>query len=156
MNNHQVNRFFTIRRNQLLYLVTMVLLSIPCLMAVINPVDFYRLHARIVNGPVVRRLFGFSLERRRMHYRTQAMDVFVINSIDPNGRLAKAGVRNNDIPVASIHMNDADFYDTLAASRRAPVKLRLINSDEYEKALKDGIVPRDEMRTVVIPRQDER
>ncbi len=90
-----------------------------------------------------------------MHYqRRQELDVFVITAVDPTGVLAKAGVRNDEVPVLSFHITDVAFYQMLEQSEKAATEIYLINRDEYQKLLENGdLAVRDRGHRVLIPKQ---
>ena len=143
----------TLRRSQWVYLMIWTLLIGPFWLAVACHDEIYAAYVRTYVAPGVRRQFGFRVERQRMHYLTQPLDVFVIADTSPQGALAKAGVLNNDVPVTYIHMSDVGFYLKLRQSRGGPVEIRLANRDEYREWLKSGDAFPLKWRKVVIPRQ---
>jgi hypothetical protein len=134
--------------------VTVVLLLIgPLSIAVVYSGELYNGYVRTYIAPRIQRQFGFKMERRRMHYRTQALDVFVIKGLNPDGVLAKAGVRNGDVPVGDYHVSDVTFYRELEESRKRAVEIHLVNCAEYEGLLKSGDLDLfDRGHIVTVPR----
>jgi hypothetical protein len=138
--------------------VTIIALLIgPFTIAVLYSDQLYAAYVRTYVGREVQHRFGFRMERKTMYYRkVQRLDVFVITALEPDGVLAKAGVKNNDVPLISYHMSDVDFYLRLRRSQKEAIELRLINVDEYEDWLKTGdaySLFRDRERKVLIPQQ---
>ena len=88
-----------------------------------------------------------------MYYHTQALDVFVIEGLEPDGVLAKAGVKNCDVPVWDYHMSDVAFYRRLQERPKKAVEIHLVNCAEYEELLKSGDLDLfDRGHKVLIPR----
>src|SRR5262245_35650625 len=134
-------KFLTLTLSPWVYVTIIALLIAPFLIAVLNFDQIFNSYVRTYLGPEVRRQFGFRMEHQTMYYRqAQRLDVFVITTLEPDGVLARAGVRNDDVPLVSgwFHMSDVNFYRRLQEGRKGPIELRLIGRDEYEYWLKTG------------------
>ena len=147
------SNLITARPIHWVYLTIFVLLIGPFSMAVVYHDELYNGYVRTYIAPGVQRQFGFRMERRRMYYHTQAVDVFVIEGLEPDGVLAKAGVQRGDVPVGIYHMSDVAFYQRLQERPKKAVEIHLVNSAEYEGLLKSGDLDLfDRGHRVVIPR----
>jgi hypothetical protein len=146
-------RFLTLTLSPWVYVTIIVLLIGPFSVAVVYSDQIVDAYVRAYVGPEVQDQFGFRMERKRMYYRqVQSLDVFVITAIEPDGVLARAGVKNGDVPLSSIHMSDVDFYRRLRRSKKEAIKQIVIGCDEYEDWLKTGKSSLyDRARKVVIP-----
>jgi len=128
--------FLTIKHIQWVYLTVFVLLISPFIVFILYSDEIYKAYVRIYIAPEIRHQFGFKMDRQRMYYHTQPLDVFVITTVE-NGVLAKAGVKDNDIPLGLFHMSDVNFYLKLRQSQNGPIEIRLINRDEYGRVLRE-------------------
>lgn len=149
-------KFLTLTQNPCIYLIIMVLLMGPFSISLIYANEILEVYVRSEIGPEVQRQFGFRMMHKNMYYQhRQRLDVFVFTSLEPDGVLAKAGVRNNDVPLSTFHMNDIHLYRRLRASRKEAIELRVIGCDQYEDWLQTGrtsLSARE--RRVLIPPQD--
>ena len=156
MNQKKSSRLITIKPIHWVYLTTFVLLIGPLLVASVYSDELYNAYVRTYIAPGVQRQFGFKMQRRKMYYRgTQELDVFVIEGLEPNGVLAKAGVQNGDVPIGMFHMSDVAFYRKLQERPAGTVEIHLVNCTEYEELLKSGnLILSDVGNRVVIPKSE--
>lgn len=154
MNQKKSSRLITVKPIHWVYLTVFVLLIGPLLIAALYSDELYNGYVRTYIAPRIQRQFGFKMERRRMYYRgTQELDVFVIEGLEPNGVLAKAGVQNGDVPIGMFHMSDVAFYRRLQERTEKAVEIHLVNCAEYEESLKSGdLILSDLGNRVVIPK----
>ena len=139
MNQKKSSRLITIKPIHWVYLTVFVLLIGPLLIATLYSDELYNAYVRTYIAPSVQHQFGFKMERRQMYYRgTQELDVFVIEGLEPNGLLAKAGVQNCDVPIGVFHMSDVAFYRRLQERPKERVEIHLVNCAKYEELLKSG------------------
>jgi hypothetical protein len=134
----------------------MVLLLGPFSIALIYSDEIFETYVRAEIAPQVQNQFGFRMVHKNMYYRQrQRLDVFLFTALEPDGVLAKAGVRNNDIPLGGLlSISDINLYRRLYQGRKEAVELRLIGCDEYEDWLReDKFSLFDRTRRVVIPQQ---
>jgi len=132
------SNLITVKPIHWVYVTVVLLLIGPFSIAVVYSNELYNGYVRTYVAPRIQRQFGFRMERRRMYYHTQGLDVFVIEGVNPGGVLAKAGVRNDDVPVGVYHMSDVEFYRKLDGSQEKAVEIQLVNCGEYEGLLKSG------------------
>ena len=158
MNQKKNIRLITVRPIHWVYLSIFVLVISPLLIATLYADGLYNGYVRTYIGPRIQRQFGFKMERRRMYYRgRQRLDVFVIESLEPNGLLAKAGVQNGDVPIEMFHLSDVAFYRRLQESPAKAVEIHLVNCAKYEESLKsDNLFMSDLGNRVVIPKGSSR
>lgn len=97
------------------------------------------------------------MDRKRINFRAQSYEVFVITSIEPNGVLARAGVQANSIALGSLPKNDVAFCEDLLRSHNQDIEIRLINADEFRETLRTGELSAvGRGYEVIIPRQNPR
>ena len=122
-----------------LCIAIIALLLVPLTIFSLEPDRIYNAYFRTFATPAVEREFGFRMERTRMYFHTQALEVFVIKSLEPEGVLAKAGVRVGDVPLGTyMPKNDVAFCRDLLRSHAQITQIHLVNGDEYEARLGRG------------------
>jgi hypothetical protein len=116
----------------------------------------YELYFRSFESPKVQTEFGFKMTHKRMFFRSQAIDVFIITSLEPTGVLAKVGVQPNTVALGAFPKNDIAFCKELLRSHDRNVEIHLINANEYEQLLRKGESYMVEWGyKVIIPRQNQ-
>jgi hypothetical protein len=136
--SHTTSNLLTIQPFQWAFLTIFVLLIGPLIVASLFSDTLFRAYARDCMAPRLQSEFGFRMEKRRMYYGRQPLNVFVIQGIKRDGILARIGIRNGDIPIGMFHMSDVNFYWTLERSRTTPVEIRLIRCNDYKEMLRSG------------------
>jgi len=132
------HRFITLSGMHWLYVAIIALLLIPFTIVNLWPDGTYDLYFRTFVGPKVQTEFGFRMDHKRMQFRTQSFEVFVISSIEPTGILARAGIQPNSIALSTFPKNDVAFCKDLLRSRNQDIEIHLINADEYQEILRNG------------------
>lgn len=74
---------------------------------------------------------GYKTEPRRLYYREQPLDVYVVSSIEPNGRMDAAGLRIGDVPMEVFHMTDVSLAEKLSAPDASTIRLEVIDIESY-------------------------
>ena len=147
------SKLLTINAFHWVYLTIFVLIVVPFTVANLHCQELFQVYVRTSIAPSIERQFGFKMERRRMFYRNvQPLSVFVIKGLEPDGVLAKLGVRDCDVPVGFFHMSDVAFYRQLEKSGSNTVEIGFINCNEYERTLASGdLFIIDRVHKIVLP-----
>ena len=133
------SRLLTLGPIHYVYVTIVVLVIGPFTVMTMYSQDFFDGYVRTFIGPRLQRKFGFKMEMRRMYYRKkQAVSVFVIKNLTPDGEFARLGVRNCDVPVSFTHMSDASLYRKLEKSESRKVEIRFVDCGTYERELESG------------------
>lgn len=78
---------------------------------------------------------GFRLARRSIPFRGETSDVTMIVAVDPDGIMARSGVRPGDIPFGYVHGVESGFCRDLAEAVAAgSVTVRLVVQKALEQA----------------------
>jgi hypothetical protein len=93
--------------------VVAVLCLIAVYFAIATIPTWYTEYRIASDGPILQRCFGFAAAEVPAPPDAPVERVFAITSVNPDGALAKAGVRAGDVPVGYQHGFASGFYQDL-------------------------------------------
>ena len=131
---------FSFKHKQWLLIAVTILVLAPLMMTGIFYGQFRTAVLRKFFVPGIEARYGYKTESRRLYYGEQPLDVYVVSSIEPNGRMAAAGLRIGDVPLAIFHMSDVALADELSLTDASQIKLTVIEIESYEEWLNQDLV----------------
>lgn len=130
---------FGFRHQQWLLVAVTTLVVVPLMMIGVFYGQFRTTVLRKFFVPGVEARYGYKMEPRRLYYGKQPLDVYVISSIQPNGRMAAAGGQVGDVPVGLFHINDVALAEKLSAPDASQILLNVIEIGFYEEFLRNDL-----------------
>ena len=126
---------FSFKHKQWLLIAVTTLVVTPLMMTGIFYGQFRTAVLRKFFVPGIEAKFGYKTEPRRLYYGEQPLDIYVVSSIEPNGRMAAAGLRIGDVPLGIFHMSDVGLAEELATADASPIRLKVVDIEFYEEWL---------------------
>lgn len=130
---------FSFKHKQLLLIAVTTLVLAPLMMTGVFYEQFRTAVLRKFLVPGIEAKYGYKTESRRLYYGEQPLDVYVVSFVEPNGRMAAAGLRIGDVPMGLFHMSDVALADKLSATDAFQVPQTVIEIGSYEELLRNNL-----------------
>lgn len=117
----------TLGRKEWLSLSVTLLIALPLIISIALHDHIYTAYLHHVVAPELEHHFQFKSGTERITDNGQALDVFLIDSVQSSGIFGKAGFQSGDIPVGYKHGFESGFYqDLLSAKKGYPTEITVV------------------------------